>query len=85
MEKMGWQSGTGLGAKSNGMTENIKVKFKSDTKGVGYNNNDYDNVWLDHQDDFESVLSELNKATANKTEEKVEKPAINSLEQKKVI
>jgi hypothetical protein len=34
MEKMGWQNGKGLGAKENGMTENIKVKFKMDTKGV---------------------------------------------------
>lgn len=65
MEKMGWQNGTGLGANSNGMTEHIKVKFKTDTKGVGYNNNDYDNVWLDHQDDFESILSELNKASSS--------------------
>jgi Pin2-interacting protein X1 len=34
MEKMGWQ-GKGLGAKEDGITENIKVKYKSDTKGVG--------------------------------------------------
>ena len=34
MEKLGWKNGEGLGAKSNGMTEHIKVKFKSDTKGI---------------------------------------------------
>ena len=33
MEKMGWEKGKGLGAKENGITENIKVKFKSDSKG----------------------------------------------------
>ena len=66
MEKMGWQSGKGLGANENGIVENIKVKLKSDTKGVGYNNHDYDNVWLDHQDDFEAVLNSLNQ---NKTSE----------------
>lgn len=59
MEKMGWEKGKGLGAKEDGITENIKVKFKADNKGVGYNNNDYDNVWLDHQDEFESLLANL--------------------------
>jgi Pin2-interacting protein X1 len=34
MEKMGWQSGKGLGVNENGMTEHIKVKFKMDTKGI---------------------------------------------------
>ncbi len=33
MEKMGWEKGKGLGAKENGITENIKVKFKSDNQG----------------------------------------------------
>ena len=55
------------------------------SKGIGYNKNDYDNVWLDHQDDFESVLSDLNKAASNKvtaeTGDVDEKP-INSLAQK---
>ncbi len=63
---MGWEQGKGLGAKEDGMIENIKVKYKSDTKGVGFNNNEYENVWLDHQDDFESLLSSLNK-TSEKT------------------
>lgn len=30
---MGWEKGKGLGAKEDGMTEHIKVRFKSDTKG----------------------------------------------------
>ena len=36
MEKMGWQQGKGLGAKESGITENIKVRYKSDTKGIQY-------------------------------------------------
>ncbi len=64
---MGWEQGKGLGAKEDGMTENIKVKYKSDTKGVGFNNNEYENVWLDHQDDFESLLSSLNKTNEKST------------------
>lgn len=34
MEKMGWEKGKGLGVKEDGMTEHIKVKFKSDNKGL---------------------------------------------------
>ena len=34
MEKMGWEKGKGLGAKLDGMTENIKVRVKSDNKGI---------------------------------------------------
>ena len=67
MEKMGWEQGKGLGAKETGITENLKVKFKGDSKGVGYNNNDYDNVWLDHQDDYEKLLSDLGKSNDHKT------------------
>ena len=37
MEKMGWKDGKGLGINENGMTENIKVKFKMDTKGLKFN------------------------------------------------
>jgi hypothetical protein len=33
MKKMGWEEGKGLGAKENGIVENIKVKFKCDSKG----------------------------------------------------
>ncbi|CAF0917212.1 unnamed protein product [Brachionus calyciflorus] len=81
MEKMGWEKGKGLGAQENGMTENIKVKFKSDTKGVGFNNNEYENVWLDHQDDFENLLSSLSQN--NNGEKPVEKVGeVHSLEQK---
>lgn len=70
MEKMGWQKGKGLGANENGMTEHIKVRFKSDTKGIGFKN-EYDNVWLNHQDEFENLLNNLsqnNEVTAEKTE-----------------
>lgn len=80
MEKMGWEKGKGLGAKEDGMTENIKVRVKSDTKGVGYNNNEYENVWLDHQDEFESLLSNLSQNN-NGTEKPSEKAdEVQSLE-----
>lgn len=65
---MGWEKGKGLGAKEDGMTEHIKVKFKQDNKGIGYNNNEYENVWLDHQDDFEKLLSNLSQNNSKEKE-----------------
>jgi len=62
MEKMGWTSGKGLGAHEDGMTEHIRVKVKSDNRGVGYSKQEYDNVWLDHQDEFDAVLAALNQS-----------------------
>lgn len=59
MEQMGWEKGKGLGAKGTGIVENIKVKFKDDSKGIGYDNKGYENVWLDHQDSFDSLLAQL--------------------------
>lgn len=59
MEQMGWEKAKGLGAKGTGIVENIKVKFKDDSKGIGYDNKGYENVWLDHQDSFDSLLAQL--------------------------
>lgn len=33
LEKMGWQHGKGLGANENGITEHIKISYKSDSQG----------------------------------------------------
>jgi len=83
MQKMGWEEGKGLGATEQGITENLKVKFKGDSKGIGYNNNDYDNVWLDHQDDYEKLLKDLgtsndHQAVSSKTTEQVQTLELNS-------
>ena len=51
--------GKGLGAQEDGETQNIKVKVKNDKQGIGANL-DYSDTWLDHQDDFNSVLAALN-------------------------
>lgn len=60
MEKMGWESGKGLGAKQDGMLEPIQVKKKEDKKGIGHEG--HDDTWLAHQDDFQAVLAALNEA-----------------------
>ncbi len=66
MEKMGWKDGKGLGANENGMVDHIRVKVRSDNRGLGFDNKDYNNVWLDHQDDFDAVLKSLNDANGVK-------------------
>lgn len=33
LEKMGWSSGKGLGAKEQGMTEHVHVRLKNDQAG----------------------------------------------------
>lgn len=60
MEKMGWETGKGLGAKQDGMLEPIQVKKKEDKKGIGHEG--HDDTWLAHQDDFQAVLAALNEA-----------------------
>lgn len=80
MEKMGWEKGKGLGANETGITENIKVKYKSDTKGVGFDNSEYENVWLDHQDDFESLLSNLQTNNNNNNSNDKKKATTNGVQ-----
>ncbi|XP_031778019.1 uncharacterized protein LOC100124009 isoform X2 [Nasonia vitripennis] len=63
LEKMGWTSGKGLGAKEQGMVEHIRVKVKNDQVGIGFDKN-RDDQWTEHQDDFNSFLQNLQKEQA---------------------
>ena len=36
LEKMGWQPGTGLGARGQGRTDFVRLQIKNDTKGNKY-------------------------------------------------
>jgi len=58
MEKMGWEKGSGLGAKQDGMVDHITLKHKDNNKGVGFQG--HDDQWLAHQEDFQNVLAALN-------------------------
>jgi len=58
MEKMGWQKGKGLGANENGRVQHISLKLKDNNKGIGFEG--HDDTWLEHQNDFQSVLAALN-------------------------
>jgi len=58
MEKMGWEKGKGLGANENGRVQHISLKLKDNNKGIGFEG--HDDTWLEHQNDFQSVLAALN-------------------------
>ncbi|XP_035204816.1 protein PFC0760c-like, partial [Stegodyphus dumicola] len=58
LTKMGWKRGKGLGRNEDGITENIKVKFKGSNAGIGWK----DESFLGAQnEEFDAVLENLNK------------------------
>ncbi|XP_034835829.1 PIN2/TERF1-interacting telomerase inhibitor 1-like [Maniola hyperantus] len=60
LEKMGWSSGKGLGAKENGIVEHVVARYKNDEKGLGFE--DRNDQWTKHEDDFNSLLANLSNA-----------------------
>ncbi|KAJ8982238.1 hypothetical protein NQ317_013540 [Molorchus minor] len=76
LEKMGWQQGKGLGAKEDGITDNIKVSYKNDSKGMGYKESN--DQWTAHEVQFTALLESLSGA-AGKSDD-IKQP--NSLEKK---
>lgn len=60
LEKMGWKKGSGLGKDGQGNPELIRVSFKSDTKGVGWEDKASD-VWKESNFQYEQLLQELNR------------------------
>ncbi|XP_030036405.2 PIN2/TERF1-interacting telomerase inhibitor 1 [Manduca sexta] len=62
LEKMGWSSGKGLGAKENGMVDHVVARFKNDEKGLGYE--DKNDQWTKHEDDFNALLANLSNGDA---------------------
>ncbi|KAJ8956330.1 hypothetical protein NQ318_015068 [Aromia moschata] len=75
LEKMGWQQGKGLGAKEDGITEHIKVSYKNDSKGMGYNV--ASDQWTEHETNFTALLESLAG-----TVEKRDQVKLRSLEKK---
>ncbi|XP_070566254.1 PIN2/TERF1-interacting telomerase inhibitor 1-like [Ptychodera flava] len=71
LQKMGWKPGRGLGANQHGRTEHVKIVKKDDNLGLGANHRSEDN-WLANQDDFNSLLAQLNQTYGNDTTEKKE-------------
>ncbi|XP_059352418.1 G patch domain-containing protein 4-like isoform X2 [Daphnia carinata] len=58
LEKMGWAKGKGLGREEQGDLEPIRLKYKNDSEGVGFEvKNDQ---WIAHREEFNSILEALN-------------------------
>jgi Pin2-interacting protein X1 len=67
MEKMGWQSGKGLGRMEQGMTQNLTLKANHTAKGLGCERR-HDKTWMVHHDEFETLLASLNEKDKNRDE-----------------
>ncbi|KAM9703137.1 PIN2/TERF1-interacting telomerase inhibitor 1 [Menidia menidia] len=74
LERMGWSKGKGLGRSEQGSTDHIKVKVKNNHHGLGTNASHEDN-WIDHQDEFNDLLAQLNNHHGQNTNEKIEAPS----------
>ncbi|KAL7735074.1 hypothetical protein ACLKA6_000843 [Drosophila palustris] len=68
LEKMGWSKGRGLGANEDGAQEFVRIRFKNDAEGLGYESRD--DQWTIHEEGFNGLLKELNgdeNPTTNET------------------
>ncbi|XP_023949815.2 PIN2/TERF1-interacting telomerase inhibitor 1 [Bicyclus anynana] len=63
LEKMGWSSGKGLGAKENGIVEHVVARYKNDEKGLGFE--DRNDQWTKNEDDFNTLLANLSNGNTN--------------------
>ncbi|KAF0982532.1 hypothetical protein FDP41_011462 [Naegleria fowleri] len=65
LEKMGWKEGDGLGKKRDGMTEHVKVAFKTDTAGIGaHEEAKKERTVCQKMSSFSEVLSRLKTTTS---------------------
>ncbi|XP_037941730.1 PIN2/TERF1-interacting telomerase inhibitor 1, partial [Teleopsis dalmanni] len=58
LKKMGWSKEKGLGAQEDGSKDFVRVQFKNDASGLGYENRD--DQWTQHEEDFNGFLKSLN-------------------------
>ena len=58
LEKMGWSKGKGLGREEQGDLEPVRLKYKNDAEGVGYEAKD--DLWVAHREEFNNILGSLN-------------------------
>ncbi|XP_076812654.1 uncharacterized protein LOC143459398 [Clavelina lepadiformis] len=87
LEKMGWEKGKGLGANEDGKVNPVKVAYKSDNLGLGCSIA-YDKNWVAHQDNFASLLSELNRNVtpdSPSAKEPAEAASVSNLEEKSKV
>lgn len=66
LEKMGWSKGRGLGANEDGSQEFVRIRFKNDAEGLGYEARD--DQWTVHEEGFNGLLKALNGEENNENE-----------------
>jgi Pin2-interacting protein X1 len=59
LESMGWQKGNGLGKNQQGNLDFIKVRYRNNASGLGFDNLK-DNQWTENESNFDSLLKNLN-------------------------
>ncbi|XP_037816939.1 PIN2/TERF1-interacting telomerase inhibitor 1 isoform X2 [Lucilia sericata] len=71
LEKMGWEKGKGLGAKEDGSKDFVRIRYKNDILGLGFEHRD--DQWTQHEQSFNGLLKTLNNENvdddANKKQE----------------
>lgn len=72
LEKMGWTSGKGLGAKEQGMTDHVRVSYKDDNAGIGFKKDKMNEAWTETQEGFNDFLQELQKSQGSGATETAE-------------
>uniref|UniRef100_A0A1A9USA2 G-patch domain-containing protein n=1 Tax=Glossina austeni TaxID=7395 RepID=A0A1A9USA2_GLOAU len=63
LEKMGWSKGKGLGVNEDGSQDFVRLRYKQDSKGLGFQ--DRDDQWTQHEDSFDGLLKSLNDGNVN--------------------
>lgn len=58
LEKMGWSKGKGLGPKEDGSQDFVRVRYKNDIQGLGFEQRD--DQWTQHESSFSGLLKSLN-------------------------
>ncbi|KAH8290418.1 hypothetical protein KR054_002820 [Drosophila jambulina] len=66
LEKMGWSKGNGLGARQDGEKDFVRIRFKNDAEGLGYEAKD--DQWTTHEEGFNGLLKSLNGGGEEDTE-----------------
>jgi len=80
MQKMGYESGKGLGVKEDGIIAPITARAKLNSKGIGFDGPD--DTWLAHQDDFQAVLASLNVEHGSTEAQEAGKKSLEKLSKK---
>ncbi|KAL5283767.1 PINX1 family protein [Megaselia abdita] len=57
LEKMGWSKGKGLGANEDGEKDFVRIRYKRDNEGFGFEARD--DQWTQHEKDFTGLLKNL--------------------------